>query len=50
MTGSRGSPSQVTDPLEPILATPLDAEAVRTRVDRALAALLHQELDRKSVV
>jgi geranylgeranyl diphosphate synthase type I len=44
MTGSRGSPSQVTDPLEPILATPLDAEAVRTRVDRALAALLHQEL------
>ncbi|HEV8425402.1 MAG TPA: polyprenyl synthetase family protein [Actinomycetes bacterium] len=34
----------MTDPLEPILATPLDAEAVRTRVDRALAALLHQEL------
>jgi geranylgeranyl diphosphate synthase, type I len=34
----------VTDPLEPIPATPLDAEAVRARVDRALAALLHQEL------
>jgi geranylgeranyl diphosphate synthase, type I len=43
-TSSRGSPSQVTDPLEPTPATPLDAEGLRTRVNRALTALLDQEL------
>src|SRR5688572_10089813 len=42
--GSTGSPSQVTDPLEHVPATPLDAEDLRARVDHALAALLDQEL------
>jgi geranylgeranyl diphosphate synthase, type I len=34
----------VTDPLEHVPATPLDAEDLRARVDDALAALLDQEL------
>ena len=38
-----GSFSQVTEAAPPS-ASPLDAEDVRARVDRALAAILHQEL------
>ena len=44
LTSPRGSPSQVTEAPQPVPASPLDAEDVRARVDRALAALLHQEL------
>ena len=40
----RGSPSQVTEADQPVPASPLDAEDLRARVDRALAALLDQEL------
>jgi geranylgeranyl diphosphate synthase type I len=36
-------PSQVTE-AQPVPASPLDAEDLRARVDRALAALLDQEL------
>src|SRR5919109_1578763 len=39
-----GSPSQVTEAAQPIPASPLDAEDVRARVDRTLAAILDQEL------
>jgi hypothetical protein len=39
-----GAPSPVTDGSQPAPASPLDAEDLRARVDRALAALLHQEL------
>jgi geranylgeranyl diphosphate synthase, type I len=42
--GSTGSPGQVSDPIDPVPATPLDAEDLRARVDDALAALLDQEL------
>ena len=44
LTSPRGSPSQVTEAPQPAPASPLDAEDVRARVDRALAALLDQEL------
>ena len=44
LTSPRGSPSQVTEAPQPVAASPLDAEGVRARVDRALAALLDQEL------
>jgi geranylgeranyl diphosphate synthase type I len=44
MTSRRGSPSQVTEAAQPVPASPLDAEDVRARVDRALGALLDQEL------
>jgi geranylgeranyl diphosphate synthase type I len=40
----RGSPSQVTEAHPPVPASPLDAEDLRVRVDRALAALLDREL------
>jgi geranylgeranyl diphosphate synthase type I len=41
----RGTPSQVTEAPPPAVpASPLDAEDLRARVDRALATLLHQEL------
>jgi geranylgeranyl diphosphate synthase type I len=40
----RGSSSQVTEAGQPVPASPLDAEDLRARVDRALAALLDQEL------
>ena len=40
----RGSPSQVTEAAQPVPVSPLDAEDLRARVDRALAALLDQEL------
>jgi geranylgeranyl diphosphate synthase, type I len=40
----RGSSSQVTEAAPPVPASPLDAEDVRARVDRALAAILDQEL------
>jgi geranylgeranyl diphosphate synthase type I len=43
-TSPRGSPSQVTEAPQAVAASPLDAEGVRARVDRALAALLDQEL------
>jgi geranylgeranyl diphosphate synthase type I len=42
--GRSGSPSQVTDALHPVPASPLDVEDLRARVDTALAALLDQEL------
>jgi geranylgeranyl diphosphate synthase, type I len=44
ITSRRGSPSPVTDGPQPAPASPLDVEDLRARVDRALAALLHQEL------
>jgi len=44
MTSRTGSPSQVTEAAQPVPASPLDAEDVRARVDRALGALLDQEL------
>jgi geranylgeranyl diphosphate synthase, type I len=44
MTSRTGSPSQVTEAAQPVPASPLDAEDVRARVDRELAALLDQEL------
>jgi geranylgeranyl diphosphate synthase, type I len=44
MTSRTGSPSQVPDGLPPAPASPLDAEDLRARVDRALSALLHREL------
>jgi geranylgeranyl diphosphate synthase type I len=44
MTTRTGSPSQVTEADQPAPASPLDAEDLRARVDRALAALLDQEL------
>src|SRR5215207_2092917 len=44
MTSHRGSPSQVTEAAQPVPASPLDAEDLRARVDRALAALLDREL------
>jgi geranylgeranyl diphosphate synthase, type I len=44
VTSRRGSPSQVTEAAQPVPASPLDAEDLRARVDRALAALLDQEL------
>src|SRR5215211_4900117 len=41
----RGTPSQVTQATPPAVpASPLDAEDLRARVDRALATLLHREL------
>jgi geranylgeranyl diphosphate synthase, type I len=43
VTTTRGTGSQVTE-AQPVPASPLDAEDVRARVDRALAALLDQEL------
>ena len=36
MTSHRGSPSQVTEAAQPVPASPLDAEDLRARVDRAL--------------
>src|SRR4029450_11016275 len=47
----RGTPSQVTEatPLA-VPASPLDAEDLRARGDRALAALLHQELSALGVL
>ena len=44
ITSHRGSPSQVTEAAQPVPASPLDAEDLRARVDRALAAVLGQEL------
>src|SRR5215212_3387195 len=44
ITSHRGSPSQVTEAAQPVPASPLDAEDLRPRVDRALAALLDREL------
>jgi geranylgeranyl diphosphate synthase, type I len=44
VTTPRGNPSQVTEAAQPVPASPLDAEDLRARVDRALAALLDQEL------
>jgi geranylgeranyl diphosphate synthase type I len=44
VTTPRGSPSQVSEAAQPVPASPLDAEGLRARVDRALAALLHREL------
>ena len=44
ITSHRGSPSQVTEAAQPVPASPLDAEDLRARVDRALAALLDREL------
>jgi geranylgeranyl diphosphate synthase type I len=44
MTSRRGSPSQVTEAAQPVPASPLDAEDLRARVNRALAALLDREL------
>jgi geranylgeranyl diphosphate synthase, type I len=44
VTTPRGSPRQVTESSQPVPASPLDVEDLRARVDRALAALLHQEL------
>jgi geranylgeranyl diphosphate synthase, type I len=44
VTTPRGLPSQVTEATQPVPASPLDAEDLRARVDRALAALLDQEL------
>jgi geranylgeranyl diphosphate synthase, type I len=44
ITSPRGSSRQVTEPAQPAPASPLDVEDLRARVDRALAALLHQEL------
>src|SRR5512132_3935839 len=44
MTSHRGSPSQVTEAAQPVPASPLDAEDLRARVDRALGALLDREL------
>jgi geranylgeranyl diphosphate synthase type I len=44
MTSRTGSPRQVTEAAQPVPASPLDAEDVRARVDRALGALLDQEL------
>jgi geranylgeranyl diphosphate synthase, type I len=44
MTSHTGSPSQVTEAAQPVPASPLDAEDLRARVDRALAALLDREL------
>jgi geranylgeranyl diphosphate synthase, type I len=44
VTARTGSPRQVTEAAQPVPASPLDAEEVRARVDRALAALLDQEL------
>jgi geranylgeranyl diphosphate synthase type I len=44
ITSPRGSPSQVTEAAQPVPASPLDAEDLRARVDRALAALLDREL------
>ena len=35
LTSPRGSPSQVTEAPQPVAASPLDAEGVRARVDRA---------------
>ncbi len=40
----RGTPSQVNEADQPVPASPLDAEDLSRRVDRALAALLDQEL------
>jgi geranylgeranyl diphosphate synthase type I len=44
VTTLRGTSSQVTEAAQPVPASPLDAEDLRARVDRALAALLAQEL------
>jgi geranylgeranyl diphosphate synthase, type I len=44
ITSHRGSPSQVTEAAQPVPASPLDAENLRARVDRALAAVLDREL------
>src|SRR4029453_9515955 len=44
MTTRTGSPSQVTEADQPAPASPVDTEDLRARVDRALAALLDQEL------
>jgi geranylgeranyl diphosphate synthase type I len=44
VTTPREGPRQVTEAAQPVPASPLDAEDLRARVDRALAALLHQEL------
>ena len=44
ITSPRGTPSQVTEAPQPVPASPLDAEDLRARVDRALAALLDREL------
>src|SRR5215216_84842 len=44
IASSRGTPSQVTEADPPVSASPLDAEDLRARVDRALAALLDREL------
>jgi geranylgeranyl diphosphate synthase, type I len=44
VTTPRGTLSQVTEAAQPVPASPLDAEDLRARVDRALAALLDQEL------
>src|SRR4030095_15584775 len=44
MTSRTGSPSQVTEAAQPVPASPLDAADVRARVDRAVGALLDQEL------
>jgi geranylgeranyl diphosphate synthase type I len=44
ITSPRGSSSQVTEAAQPVPASPLDAEDVRARVDRALAAILDREL------
>src|SRR5215213_2085617 len=44
ITSPRGTPSQVTEAAQPVPASPLDAEDLRARVDRALATLLDREL------
>jgi geranylgeranyl diphosphate synthase, type I len=44
LTSPREGSRQVTDTPRPVPASPLDAEDLRARVDRALAALLDREL------
>jgi len=44
VTSPGGNPRQVTEAARPVPASPVDAEDLRARVDRALAALLDQEL------
>src|SRR4029453_7820029 len=44
ITSHRGTPSQGPEAAPPLPASPLDAEDLRARVDRALAALLGREL------
>ena len=42
VTTPRGTSSQVTEAAQPVPASPLDAEYLRARDDRALAAQLAQ--------